>query len=228
MHINERLPTLSELDDWELENEDQDIRGCALMTRSGRSLGTIRRMLVDRDHERVAALVLDNNRAVPVEDVEIRDGKVYIADIDDAAIGTAPPRAETAAREERIPIVEEEVAIGKRMVERGHVRVRSRVIEKPVDEAVTLREERVIIERKPVGAPVADGEKLLSERDVEIIERAEEPVVEKKARVTEEVVVHKDVRERTEHIHDTERRTQVDVEREPDKLAAKTDRDRLK
>lgn len=234
----DRLHTLSELEDWELVNKDQDIRGHALMMRSGRKLGIIRRMLVDRDHERVAALVLDDGRTIPVEDVEIRGGEAYIEDIDEKTLATAPmappPRTQAGTREERIPVVEEELAVGKRMVERGHVRVRSRVVEKPVSEQVRLREERVDVERRPVNAPVADADRLLRDRDVEFTERGEEAVIGKRARVTEEVIVHKDVGERTENVQDTVRHTQVDVDREPDRLAAKggpaagKDRDKLR
>lgn len=52
--------------------------------------------------------------------------------------------------EEHIPIVEEELRIGKREVERGGARVRSYVREVPVQEQVTLREEHVSVERRPV------------------------------------------------------------------------------
>jgi hypothetical protein len=59
--------------------------------------------------------------------------------------------------EERIPIVEEELKVGKREVERGGARVRSYVRETPVSEQVNLREEHVSVERRPVSArPPAD------------------------------------------------------------------------
>ncbi|HEY1404099.1 MAG TPA: DUF2382 domain-containing protein, partial [Pyrinomonadaceae bacterium] len=47
---------------------------------------------------------------------------------------------------------------------------------------------------------------------VEIREAYEELVVKKKARVVEEVVVNKDVEQHTETIHETLRRTDVNVE----------------
>src|SRR5215217_653171 len=56
--------------------------------------------------------------------------------------------------EERIPIVEEELRVGKREVERGGARVRSYIRETPVTEQVTLREEHVEVERRPVDRPV--------------------------------------------------------------------------
>ena len=57
--------------------------------------------------------------------------------------------------EARIPVIEEELRVGKREVEGGGVRVRTRVVERPVEEAVRLREERVNVERRPVNRPVS-------------------------------------------------------------------------
>jgi uncharacterized protein (TIGR02271 family) len=112
-----------------------------------------------------------------------------------------------------IPVVEEELQVGKRQVERGGVRVRSRVIERPVEEMVRLREERVRVERWPVNRPVTEADlRAFREGTIEVTERAEEPVVSKQARVIEEVAVGKDVAKRTETVRDTVRRTEVDVE----------------
>ena len=109
--------------------------------------------------------------------------------------------------------MEEELQVGKRQVERGGVRVRSRVIERPVEEVVRLREERVRVERRPVNRPVTEADlRAFREGTIEVIEQAEEPVVSKQARVIEEVAVGKDVAERTETVRDTVRRTEVDVE----------------
>jgi stress response protein YsnF len=52
----------------------------------------------------------------------------------------------------------------------------------------------------------------LREEDVEMHERAEVPVVNKEARVVEEIRVSKDVEEREETVRDTVRSTDVDVE----------------
>ena len=51
-------------------------------------------------------------------------------------------------------------------------------------------------------------------------ETAEEPVVSKRARVVEEVVVQKEATERTETVRGTERHTDVDVQREPETATA--------
>jgi uncharacterized protein (TIGR02271 family) len=123
-------------------------------------------------------------------------------------------RERSTTGDQVIPIVQEQLAVGKRQVERGGVRVRSYVKEAPVHEQVSLREEHVDIERRPVNAALNQGDlnNAFQERSFEVTETAEEAVVAKNARVVEEVVVHKDVGERVEQIDDTVRRTEVDVD----------------
>jgi uncharacterized protein (TIGR02271 family) len=128
--------------------------------------------------------------------------------------------------ETTIPVVEEELEVGKREVERGGVRVESRVEERPVEKEVHLREERVHVERRPVDRPVTEGDKAFREGTFEVTERAEEAVVAKTARVVEEVVVGKQVEEHTETVRDTLRRTDVDVQEVNTKDKTGTDRDR--
>jgi len=119
-------------------------------------------------------------------------------------------------KEVTIPVVEEDISIGKREVERGHVRIYSRVTAQPVEEAVRLREEKVTVERRPVDRPATEADFAAADKEViELTETAEEPVVSKRARVVEEVVVQKEVAEHTETVRGTERHTDVDVQREP-------------
>jgi uncharacterized protein (TIGR02271 family) len=134
--------------------------------------------------------------------------------------GTHTRRVE-GQEEVTVPVVEEDIAIGKREVERGHVRIYSRVTEQPVEESVRLREEKVTVERRPADRPATEADFAAAGKDViEMTEKAEEPVVTKRARVVEEVVVHKDVTEHTETVRGTERRTDVDVQREPETATA--------
>ena len=126
-------------------------------------------------------------------------------------------------QEERIPIVEEELRVGKREVNRGSARVRSYVREVPVHEQVSLREEHVDVERRPVSGErlsSADASGMLQDRTIEMTETAEEAVVAKEARVTEEVVVRKTAEEHVEQIDDTVRRTEVEVDEGSDKRSA--------
>lgn len=112
--------------------------------------------------------------------------------------------------EEVIPVVNEEIAVGKRTTERRRL-IRTHVIERPVQETVQLNDETVIVERRPASGRRADAGKL-QDREFEVIERHEEPVVQKRARAVEEVVVKKHVRSRTETVNDTVRETEVEVE----------------
>jgi uncharacterized protein (TIGR02271 family) len=139
-----------------------------------------------------------------------------------AAVSTGTGTAARAGivEEEHIPIVEEELKIGKREVERGGARVRSYIREVPVHEQVTLREEHVQVERRPVaegttgaiGATSGATADLLQERTIEMVEKAEEAVVQKVAQVREEVVVSKTAEERTQQIDETVRHTEVEID----------------
>ena len=126
----------------------------------------------------------------------------------------ATDRADLAeGGEARIPVIEEELRVGKREVEGGGVRVRTRVVERPVEDTVRLREERVNVERRPVNRPVSEADlNAFREGSFELRERSEEAVVDKTARVVEEVAINKKVGERTETVRDTVRKTDVDVE----------------
>jgi len=119
-----------------------------------------------------------------------------------------------AGQDEVVPIGEEELKVGKREVSHGRVRVRSYVVETPVSEQVNLRQENVQVERRPVDRAVGGADNLFRERTIEAEERAEEAVVSKEARGTEELVVKKDVGQRTETVSDKVRRTEVEVEDE--------------
>ncbi|RYD94493.1 MAG: DUF2382 domain-containing protein, partial [Sphingobacteriales bacterium] len=111
----------------------------------------------------------------------------------------------TTDREDTIPVVREELEVGKREVETGRVRLRSRLEEKEVSENVNLREENVNVERTATDRPASEAD--MRERNVEMRERSEVPVVNKEARVVEEVRLNKEVNERDETIRDTVRNT---------------------
>lgn len=119
-----------------------------------------------------------------------------------------------AQEEVTIPVVEEELAIEKREVERGHVRIYSRVTEHPVEEAVRLREEKIMVERRLGDRPATDADFAAAgeQQVIEMTETVEELVVRKQARVVEEVVVHKEVDEHTETVRGTARHTDVEVQ----------------
>ncbi len=139
---------------------------------------------------------------------------------------TSADRVGMTGDQEVIPVTEEELHIGKRDVSHGRVRVRSYVVETPVSEDVSLRDERVHIERRPVDRAVTGDEALFQDRTIDVEERGEEAVVSKDTRVREELVINKEVGERTERVSDTVRRTEVDVDDERTDMDTRTDLNR--
>jgi len=113
-----------------------------------------------------------------------------------------------------IPIYEEQLRVGKRDVSHGRVRLRSYMVETPVNEQVTLRSERVDVERHAVDRPVSATDAMFQDRAIELEETAEEAVVSKQARVVEEISLRKEAHDRTETITDKVRRTEVEIEDE--------------
>lgn len=131
------------------------------------------------------------------------------------ATGTSSQRqSRQAADEATIPVVEEELRVGKRQVERGGVRVNTHIIEQPVEETVSLHEEHVNVERRPVNrAATASDFDTFEEGTLEFTETAEEAVIDKRARVAEEVVISKEGSDRQKTVRDTVRHTEVEVDR---------------
>jgi uncharacterized protein (TIGR02271 family) len=132
-------------------------------------------------------------------------------------------RAQSAldrGKEAVVPVVEEELQIGKRKVEKGGVKVETKVVETPVEEKVRLHEEHVKVERRPANRPATASDVAFKEGTLELRETAEEAVVAKRARVVEEIVIRKEAADHTQTVRDTVRRTDVDVEKTAGKAKA--------
>jgi uncharacterized protein (TIGR02271 family) len=126
-----------------------------------------------------------------------------------------------------IPVVEEQLQVGKREVEKGGVRIQTTQTERPVQASVNLREEQVNVERHRVDRPATAADLNQPGRNaaVEVTATSEVPVVSKEARVVEEVVVNKDVKQHTETVRDSVRKTDVKVEKiEGDATVRETNR----
>ncbi len=112
-----------------------------------------------------------------------------------------------------IPVVEEELHVGKRKLEGEHVSVATHVEEKPVEKTVNLREEQITVDRRPVDRPLTqDDAEAIRRGTLEVKTTSEKPVVAKEAHVVEEVVIDKNITDRSETISDTVRKTKVDVD----------------
>lgn len=170
--------------------------------------GTIVAVSAISDHVDTVEKIFGKHQASKIDETETRDNDLAAAPL--AAVG-----AEQVG-ERAIPIVEEQLEVGKRTVDQGGVRIFRRVVEIPAEESVNLREEHVVIERKAVDrAPTRAELDNTADRSIELTETAEEAVVGKTARVVEEVLVGKQTGEHTEHIRDTVRRTEVEIEELP-------------
>lgn len=225
-------------DEFDLVNSGQDCIGWTVVDQAGNNLGEVNEMLIETDEMRVDSIMVKGGVRIPAENIALRDGRVVVRGVKDDARYTETQRVATTTKasqayepaprntgaknvagvtreasegEISIPIIEEQLIIGKRTVEKGGVNVRTTITEKPVEETVTLREEKVHVERHKVDRPV-DAATAFQEGTIEITTQAEVPVVGKQSRVVEEVVVGKNVTERDETVRDTVKRTDVEVD----------------
>ena len=193
------------------DNDEADTY--AQVTRSGHSVVTVHADTAEQAHK--AADILDDAGAL---------------DVDSKAAEYGVNNSYTAGRQEKqqdqtdgmkAEVIEETLQVGKRTEQTGGVRLRSRIVEKPVEASVRLREEHVTVQRKPVNRPATEADfKTFKEGDVTLTESAERAVVAKEAHVVEEVSLGKQVTEREETIHETVRNTEVDVEQIPGQSAS--------
>ncbi len=121
--------------------------------------------------------------------------------------------AENITGDTLIPVVEEQLVVGKREVDHGGVRVYSHVVERPVEAEVMLREERIVVDRQPVNRAATEADFEAGRGGtIELQAMGEEAVVGKASKVVEEVRVGKTSSEHVETIHDSVRKTEVEVE----------------
>ena len=185
-----------------LFSDDETVNNYSTVARETEAILTVQTDSQERAEK--AAEILDDNGAVDVDE--------RAAQYRQTAANTTANRADTDA-EMTIPVLEENLNVGKRTVETGGVRVRSRVVEKPIQETLRLREEHIVVDRRPVNRAATEADfDNFKEGDIEITERAEKAVVGKEARVVGEVAVGKTVTEQEETVNDTVRKTEVDVE----------------
>jgi len=133
-----------------------------------------------------------------------------------AVPATAAAKAVAAAAKpdssDVIRLAEEQLNVGKRLVQEGTTRIRRFVTEKPVEASVTLHEEHAQVLRRAIGDPDYIADVDWSDKTIEVVESAEQAVVSKSARVVEEVIVRKEGTDHVETVRDKVRRQQVDVQ----------------
>ncbi len=194
---------------------ESDARDFAEAVRRG---GNLVLTEVDDDEVDEISRLMDQEEAVDLEERRALWAQEEHADLEPSGDLYTPEEVDTERQrtlgvgdEARIQTAKEEMRVGKREVLGKGVRIHKHVEEKPVKEDIKLREEHIDIERKKVDKPIT-SEEPFKEETIELTEHGEEPVVEKKARVEEEIVAGVHAEERTETVEDTLRETVVDIE----------------
>ncbi|GAA4047129.1 hypothetical protein GCM10022409_36520 [Hymenobacter glaciei] len=185
-------------------NDSDDTRAYVGATRGGSSVVTVHAASAS-EAER-ARDILDQYGAIDVRDQAQNQGygmtgaQGYAANTDQAGA-------------QKVNIIEENLQVGKRVEQTGGARIRSRIIEKPVEASVRLREEHVNVQRREVDRPATEADfAAFKEGEISVTEQAERAVVAKEARVVGEVSIDKTATEREQVVRDTVRSTDVQVE----------------
>jgi uncharacterized protein (TIGR02271 family) len=136
----------------------------------------------------------------------VEGNNVYLTGAQNAAAG---------ANEMRVPVMEEQLNVGKRQAEMGEVQIHKTVTQEQVNVPVELRREEVHVQQVDVNnRPLAAGEydTAFQEGTIRVPVRGEEAVVNKQAVVTGEVAINKTVTAEQQTIADTVRREHVQVD----------------
>lgn len=167
--------------------------------------------------------VLDLYHPIDVRDRALTSGFAPAAQVEAVAkkaivpmaakqeVAVSPKLAEI--HDQVLPLAEEQLQVGKKMIETGKTRVRRFVTERDVSADVTLHEEHAEIIRRAVTDPKFPGDVDWADREIEVIETAEQALVNKTARVVEEVLLKKIGSDHVQTLHEKVRRQQVNVER---------------
>jgi len=171
-----------------------------------------------------AVAILDLHRPVDVHDRAITSGIAPPAHVEAvekkldavplaAAQQVALPAKVAERNDQILRLAEEQLQVGKQMVESGRTRVRRFVTERPVSADVTLHEEHAEVLRKAITDPKYVGAIDWADREIEAVETAEHALVSKSARIVEEVSLKKIGADHVETVHDKIRRQQVEIGR---------------
>ena len=167
--------------------------------------------------------ILDLHRPIDVHDRAVTSGIAPAAQVETAAksiaavplakqqtVAVTPKLAEVHA--DTLRLAEEQLQVGKKMVETGRTRVRRFTTERAVDQDVTLHEEHAEVLRKAIAQPTELTDVDWADNALEVIETMEQALVNKTARVVEEIQLRKKGDDHVETIHEKLRRQQAEVE----------------
>jgi len=244
---NPMQTTLSRLRSWAFDNKNEDIRGWSVLAPDGHAIGTVDELIVDTNTHHVTQIVTGEGRHFSAHDLIIGDHTLTVANgkpkakaVAAAALpATTPPEKKPVTKVEPlkqvastpakilttapdmadivIPIIREEIEVGTRRIDTGGLRVESRVVAKPFDRDLRLREEQVKFERRKVDETLPPDQANQRFRDgaVEVSARSEYPIIKKRSHIVEEVIVTRAGSDRAVPLRDTLRHTEIDVNQIP-------------
>ena len=191
---------MSRLDDWYLENDDQDIRGWPVRDAQGAAVGTVTELIGNTDTGYVESIVLDTGAEIDTDRIELADGVVVLA----AAV--------PATGGDEVVLSEERLRVGKENVATDRIRLRKRVITENVSETVPVSHDEIRVHREAIDPAEREGLRTteLGEDEAEVALTAERPVVAKETVPVERVHVGKDMV--TEDVAVTEQVAREEVE----------------
>ena len=212
MMNRDRLTLLSEMKNYQVSEEDPDVRGWHVVGAAGEVVGTVRDLLIDPSRMKAEYLAVSDGKGrdvlIPAASATLnnRQREVVVSgngDWESSRTETRDAYGSTATGrdEARLTRAEEELRVGTRQVEAGEVVVAKHVETERVTQEVPIERERVRVERRPVSEMRGAADIGADEIRIPVVE--EELVVEKRPVVKEELVISK------ERITDTER---VDTE----------------
>src|SRR5262245_36040715 len=141
-----------------------------------------------------AIAILDLHRPVNVHDRAVTHGvaePAHVAAVEKKIERIPLAKAQQVAVPERVAqergdilqLAEEQLQVGKKMVESGRTRVRRFVTERPVTEDVTLHEEHAEVLRRAIDDPKSVGTVDWADKQIELVETAEHALVNKTSRI---------------------------------------------
>jgi stress response protein YsnF len=186
--------------------------------------GTVVSVRVPQDQVAQASGILDLHRPINVHDRAVTAGIAPAATVESVAkaIAATPLAAAQAVavtpelakiHADTLRLAEEQLQVGKKMVETGRTRVRRFTTETDVSQDVTLHEEHAEVLRKALSQPAELTNIDWADSEIEVVETAEQALVKKTARVVEEVSLRTKGDDHIETIHEKLRRQQAEVVR---------------
>ena len=185
--------------------------------------GTVVTVRVPRDQVAQASGILDLYHPINVHDRAVTAGIAPAAHVETAAkaIAAVPLAKEqtvavtpklAAVHNDTLRLAEEQLQVGKKLVETGRTRVRRFTTERDVAQDVTLHEEHAEVMRQAMSQPAELKDIDWADGELEVVETKEQALVNKTARVVEEVSLKKKGDDHVETIHEKLRRQEAEIQ----------------